>query len=265
MSALDDLLDRAVTGFVHRVPGWVVMAVAILFYPCLGLLLPVAFNWSLTALVSANVIGVSGAAVLSLGWLGAVVEQAQRRQLVQWTTDLRLLDSAEFEWLVGETFRRDGWKVSETGRRDSPDGNIDLDLTKDGQRKIVQCKRWTSWLVDVDEIRAFGGTLLREQLSGSSGIFVTLSKFTEAARSEARQTHLTLIDGPELYARVEKVRRPELCDICHKPMLLDHSQRGWWFRCTSAGCQGKRDLGSEPRRAVELLTDAPTSGSRTSS
>ena len=231
--------------------------VAIAFYPGLGLLVPIALNWSMTQLVSVNVIGASGAAIFSLGWFAAVTERARRRHLVDWTTDLRLLDAEEFEWLVGEAFRREGWKVTETGHQDSADGNIDLDLKRKGERKIVQCKRWTSWQIGVDEIRSFGGTLLREHLPGSAGMFVTLSEFNEHARAEAHKIHIELVDGRDLYARVEKVRRPEPCSICQKPMLLGRSQHGWWFRCVTPGSMGKRDLGSEPGRAVEFLTESP--------
>ena len=40
-------------------------------------------------------------------------------------------------------------------------------------------------------------------------------------------------------------------------MTLDHSPRGWWFHCSVAGCTGKRDLGREPARVVQLLTLDP--------
>src|SRR5438552_13111239 len=152
-------------GFVNRVPGWAVAAIAIVFYPCLGLLFPVALNWSMTQFVEANVMGVTVATLLTLGWLAAQVELTHRRHLLEWTTDLRLLNAGEFEWFVGETFRREGWTIAETGHQDSPDGNVDLKLRRKGERRIVQCKRWTSWEVGVDEIRSFAGTLLREDLT----------------------------------------------------------------------------------------------------
>src|SRR5204862_498108 len=129
-------------------------------------------------------------------------EKAKRRHLVEWTTELRHLDSQEFEWLVGETFEREGWKVTYRGRQDSPDGNIDLELVRKGQRKIVQCKRWLSWPVAVEEIRKFEGTLFAEGLQGEAGIFVTLSTFNRFAVAEAGKRGVTLIDGPGLMSRV---------------------------------------------------------------
>ena len=111
--------------------------------------------------------------------------------------------------------------------------------------------RW----VGVDEVRNFIGTLTREKLPPSAGIFVTLSHFNQHATAEASAAGLQLIDNVELLARVEKVRRAELCDVCRQPMLLDHSLHGWWFRCVTNGCSGKRHLDKDPGRAVALLTE----------
>jgi Restriction endonuclease len=131
-------------------------------------------------------------------------------------------------------------------------------LTRGRERAIVQCKRWTSWQVGVEDVRSFAGVLAREDLGAKGGVFVTLSDFTEQARTEAKRLGLSVLDGIDLYARVEKVRRPEPCPSCGSPMMLDRSPRGWWFRCVNSGCTGKRDLGRDPAQAVELLTQPPT-------
>lgn len=241
MAAISRLSDRAV------------VLLAFLTYAGAGLALPLALQWPTVGLVSANFVATSIAGLILLLWLAAQVNASHRRHLMEWTTNLRLLTSQEFEWLVGELFRREGWQVKETGRQDGPDGNVDLELRRDGRRMIVQCKRWGSWQVSVDEIRKFAGTLMREGLAGASGVFVTLSDFSEHARAEAAKVGFTLMDRHDLYQRVEKVRRPEPCPTCGASMILGRSQHGWWFRCTAKGCQGKRDLGSEPGRAVELL------------
>lgn len=240
--------------FVNSASGWLVLIAGLFFYPVLGLLVPLVLRWGLVGVVEMNLLGVSLAAVIALGWLTGRVEAARRRHLVEWTTDLRLLNAEEFEWLVGETFAREGWTVRETGRQGAPDGNIDLKLARNGDRLIVQCKRWTASQVGVDEIREFGGTLLREGLKGSNGLFVTLSDFNGAAVSEGKALGVRLMNGRELHERMEKVRKSESCDICGRPMLLDRSQHGWWFRCVTQGCPGKRNLASEPGRAIELLT-----------
>jgi hypothetical protein len=244
---------------LRHTPGRIVAALAIVFYPGLGLILPLALHWSVKALVEANLIGTLYAAVVALGWLILQIEARDRRHLIEWTTDLRLLDAEEFEWLVGEVWRREGWQVSETGGHDSPDGNIDLVLKRGNERKIVQCKRWDSKRVGVAEVRGFAGTLLREGLPGTAGYFVTLSTFGQQARAEARAIGLTLVDGADLYKRVSRLkqaRQAEPCSLCGAPMLLGRSEYGWWLRCTASGCRGKRDLGNEPARALELLAKA---------
>lgn len=243
---------------MERVPGRIILVAVLAMYPGVGLIVPLALRWSTIPLVYANIVGTSIAAILSLGWMAFQVEAARRRHLVDWTTDLRLLDASEFEWLVGETFRREGWAVEFTGRQGAPDGNIDLRLSRDGRSKIVQCKRWGSRRVGVDEIRNFGGTLLGDGLQRGDGIFVTLSTFLPQAEAEAKKMGIALIDGAALHAKVDRARRPTPCGICGQPMLLSRSQHGWWFRCVTPGCQGKRDLGSDAGRAIELLTEPPS-------
>jgi hypothetical protein len=256
VAKLDRALDRLLFGVAKRSSGRGIAGIAIFLYGGLGLALPVALQWPVLGLVAMNFAATTWAGLVILVWLGVQAEAANRRHLLEWTSDLRRLDSEEFEWLVGEVFRREGWKVDERGRREGPDGNIDLAVNRNGVRRIVQCKRWQSWLVGVEDVRAFSGTLMREGLPGSSGVFVTLSDFTTQARAEAKSIGLELVDNRDLYARVEKVRRKEPCPLCKDPMVLDRSSRGWWFRCTAPGCAGKRDLGADAARAIELLTDA---------
>jgi hypothetical protein len=254
VKAFYELLDRMFAAVAKR-SGRVVAVVALLLYAGVGLALPLVFVWPPLWLIAANVVGTSMAVSLILTWLGFRLQERDRRHLVEWTTDLRLLNAEEFEWFVGEIFRREGWHVEEVGRQDAPDGNIDLRLVKGREQRLIQCKRWTSRLVGVDEIRIFAGTLARERMSGTAGILVTLAGFTEQARQEAHVTGLTLLHSRDLYSRVERVRQTEPCPNCQEPMVLDRSSRGWWFRCVAPGCSGKRDLGRDPVRAVELLTE----------
>jgi len=256
MSRLEDFLERILWAVVGRISGRALAALVLLLYAGGGLALPTALKWSVLG-IAANFFWTVLAGLLILIWVMQQSEAAKRRHLIEWTTDLRRLTAEEFEWLVGEVFRREGWKVQYKGRQEEPDGNVDLELTRPGQRKIVQCKRWTAWRVGVDKVREFAGTLSRERLQTSDGIFVTLSQFSQQAQDEAKTMGIALVDNCDLHSRIEKVRRVELCDICQKPMILDHSLRGWWFRCIAEGCQGKRDLGNEPGRAVEFLTQPP--------
>jgi hypothetical protein len=136
MGAVGRLLDRllepleiAVDWFVAVVPGRVVAIVSLLFYPGLGLLLPYVLNWPRGWFLTANLLGTTVAAILTVGWISAQVDLARRRHLVDWTTDLRRLDSDEFEWFVAEIFTREEWTVKHRGRPDAADGRMDGGIT----------------------------------------------------------------------------------------------------------------------------------------
>jgi Restriction endonuclease len=251
ISAVDDVLTKTV--------GRLGMAPALLFgagvYVAIGLVLPLSVHARTIVFIGWNGTGVLLGWVVTLAWVFARVQDAHRRHLLEWTTNLRLLSAQEFEWLVGEVFRREGFDVQETGREGAADGNIDLRIRRDRRELLVQCKRWQSWQVGIDEIRKLGGTLMREGLAGDAGVLVTLSSFTEPAIQEAAKLGIELIDSHELSRRIERVRESEHCPVCATPMLLDRSMRGWWLRCPrwSDGCTGKRDLGGDPGRALELL------------
>lgn len=133
MPPSNGVFERSINFIVARVSGRTVTALALLLYPCFGLILPLALGWPTFWLVLVNLLGAVLAACVSLGWLGIQLDAGHRRNLLEWTSNLRLLNPAEFEWLVGEVFRREGWTVQETGRQDEPDGNIDLELTRDDQ------------------------------------------------------------------------------------------------------------------------------------
>jgi hypothetical protein len=251
ITALDDVLTRTI-GRLGMAPALLLGAT---IYATIGLVLPLSLDWHGLLLVLWNVFGVALGWLVTLAWLAPQVEATRRRHLLEWTTDLRLLSGQEFEWIVGEVLRREGWNVEETGKEGAADGNIDLRIRRAGQELLVQCKRWQSWAVGVDEVRKLAGTLMREGLRGDAGIFVTLSHFTEPAIAEAAKLGIELVDNRELVHRIEKVRATEPCPICATPMLLDRSQHGWWLRCPgwADGCTGKRDLSANPGRAVDLL------------
>jgi len=122
------------------------------------------------------------------------------------------------------------------------------------RRLGVQCKRWQSTVVGVDEVRKLAGTVASEGLPNGSGVLVTLSEFSDEAVAEARRTGIELIDGRALLGLIDRVRRSEPCPSCGEPMILDRSWRGWWPRCSRfPACAGKRDLGTDPAAAVDLL------------
>jgi HJR/Mrr/RecB family endonuclease len=197
------------------------------------------------------------ASMLVIAYIAAMSRSARLQNLLNWTSDLRRLDADEFEWLVLELFRREGYTAEKIGSQHHGDGNIDLLLTRDAVRIIAQCKRWTSWFVKPEDVQRFAGTFPAHG-DVTERWFVTLSDFTESARTAGERAGIVLINGTVLAERLERVRRTEPCPRCGRPMLLDRSAYGWWLRCPQFGkCDGKRDLSRDPGRAVDLLLEQP--------
>ena len=100
--------------------------------------------------------------VLALCWIAALVSflnQRKRRMLFDRQSgieSIRNLHWREFEMMVGEAFRRQGYAVEETGLGGA-DGGIDLILRRDGRTTLVQCKQWKRRQVDVKTVREMYG------------------------------------------------------------------------------------------------------------
>lgn len=111
----------------------------------------------------------------------------------------------EFELLLSEAFRRQGYTVEHTGET-GPDGGIDQRLFKDGEQTLVQCKHWKSQQVGVKIIRELLGVMTSE--SAQHGIVVTSGSFTPDARDFATRNNIRLINGRNLERLIREVQRP---------------------------------------------------------
>lgn len=133
-----------------------------------------------------------------------------RKQLLDNQADIesiRGLSWQDFEILIGESFRRQGYSVEEnTGC--GADGGIDLRLRKNGEYFIVQCKRWRTKRIGVSPVRELFGLKAAERAHGA--IFVASGTFTEAAKRFAHENSITLIDGHALAADIRMVGGPNV-------------------------------------------------------
>jgi len=109
----------------------------------------------------------------------------------------------EFELLVGEAFRLQGYEVSELGGA-GPDGGVDLVLRKDKEKFLVQCKHWKAFKVGVQVVRELYGVMAAH---GAAGGFVVISgSFTEEAMAFAGGRNVRLVDGPKLFGLIQQAR-----------------------------------------------------------
>lgn len=109
----------------------------------------------------------------------------------------------EFEMLVGEAFRRQGYAVVETGGN-GPDGGIDLLLTKNRETHLVQCKQWKALKVGVTVVRELYGVMAAQGAVG--GFVVTSGRFTADAVAFAQGRNIHLIEGEKLLVMIRDVQ-----------------------------------------------------------
>ena len=190
---------------------------------------------------------------------GAVVSQFRRVRAA------RLLDCAddaqspltwhEFETLVGEVYRRQGYRVAETPK--GADGGVDLVLRRGDELFLVQCKQWQARSVDVKVVRELKGVVAARRAAG--GAVVTSGEFTRDAIAFAKEARIDLIDGPRLRAMAKQVSSSHSvttpsrstepnCPKCRASMRLRTAKRGklsgqqFWGCSTYPKCTGTRAL-----------------------
>lgn len=204
--------------------------------------------------------------VLGLCWIAALasfIGAKGRRRLLETQTGLesiRSLSWQQFELLVGEAFRRQGYSVQETGLGGA-DGGIDLVLRKDGKLTLVQCKRWRTQRVDVKVVREMFGLLAHHQASAVK--IIAVGTYTADAQRFAEGKPIELISGDALLELVRRVQtaapkhthQPQAstfveaaappCPKCGKEMQQRanrHTKERFWGCPAYPSCRGTRQL-----------------------
>ena len=137
---------------------------------------------------------------LLVGVTVSVIKQRRARKvfaqaLVNPKAALSDMSWRDFERLVGEMFRQQGFTVDERGGA-TPDGGVDLVLKKDGKRYLGQCKHWKAWQVRVSVVRELNGVIAAQKADG--GYVITGGSFTKDAYAFANSCGIKLIDGLKL-------------------------------------------------------------------
>lgn len=215
-SPFDDLVE-----ILALLPWWAAIALGAVSYVVLHALArpiampgtsPVQITEAMTQAVWKGLANV-GQYLLPLACLAAAVMSAigrrQRRGLLSSVIQSKALDALEgmswrqFEMLVGEAFRMQGYRVVETGGN-GPDGGIDLVLHKDREKFLVQCKQWKAFNVGVQVVRELYGVMAANGAAG--GFVVTSGRFTDEARVFASGRNVTLVDRSKLAGMIHQAR-----------------------------------------------------------
>ncbi|CDS53288.1 Probable transmembrane protein [Polaromonas sp. CG9_12] len=165
----------------------------------------------------------------------------------------------EFEILVGEYFRRQGYGVTDNGGGGA-DGGVDVVLQSDGGSHLVQCKHWRALRVGVQPVRELYGVMAAHGAAG--GFVVTSGEFTEEAVRFANGLALTLINGATLLRGIRAqagsgpsstapagLSAPD-CPVCGAAMVLRQARSGanagkqFWgcSRYAQDRCRGTREV-----------------------
>lgn len=216
-SLAEDLMD-----LVSLLPWWAGVALAAVSYvilhrmavpPVVTELPPGQLGGVITRSMFSALAGLGQYLVPLICLAGAGVSawrRHQRRTLISSTAQAKGADALdgmswrEFEMLVGEAFRLQGFSVSETGGG-GPDGGVDLMLSKGTEKFLVQCKQWKAYKVGVDVVRELYGVMAAKGATG--GFVVTSGRFSEDAKAFANGRNVKLVDGHRLFGLIQQARK----------------------------------------------------------
>jgi restriction system protein len=206
---------------VAKLPWWAGVALALIFYVFLhqlaqppsgkGLQAGQLAGFAASSMLStfASILQFLIPAICLFGALSSFLARRRRQALVNNVSQNKSADALdgmswrEFELLVGEAFRLQGYRVEELGGS-GPDGGIDLLLTKGSEKFLVQCKQWKAFKVSVTVVRELYGVMAARGAAG--GFVVTSGRFTEDATAFASGRNIKLIDGPQLHGLIRQAK-----------------------------------------------------------
>ena len=231
-----------------QLPWWVSLILASLVY--------VGLKYGLVSIefqspgIKGGAMGLSNAAgiisaMFVLAGLISAVHAWRRGDLLDRQTSIQSIQSVswkDFEYLVSEAFRRQGYAVKENAVAGA-DGGVDLVLEKDGRRTLVQCKNWQSRSVGVSIVRELYGVMAAEGADG--GIVVCSGHYTQDAKDFAAGKALELVDGPKLTRlignlqkapNIRSVSEDKSCPKCGGEMVMRTAKKGQHTGSSFRGC-----------------------------
>jgi len=164
----------------------------------------------------------------------------------------------DFESLVGEYFRRQGYQVKETP--EGPDGGVDLRIKKDERSYLVQCKQWRFRKIPVSVVRELFGLVASENAAG--GFIVVSGLLTQEAQKFAENKPIYVIDGDTFYSFISQREKEAACfppnnqsslkiyrcPVCNSRMVKRVARKGpntgqeFWGCTRFPSCFGTRDI-----------------------
>lgn len=231
--------DESLLDLLALCPWWVSIAVSGIAFVTLKFIFP-SINFQSYVVKAFVKVGSQFAPIIALLLLMpapiSILNVWKKRRRLDSQKDLdsiRALSWREFEELVGEAYRRQGYSVSENVSA-GPDEGVDLVLKKDSSLVLVQCKQWRSTKVGVNVVREIYGVMMAKH--ATSAILITSGLFTQEAKNFAADKPIDLVEGNQLARLIANVQRGEaalkkvsgsnVCPKCGDEMVLRTAQRG---------------------------------------
>jgi len=217
-------------------PWWVSVMVSMTVYIGLKFIVPALFidNIFLQGFQTAlpNIAHIPALVLLIPAPISAFNEWRKRKLLDNQKNiqTIRDLSWREFENLIAEAYRRQGYAVIENPSVGA-DGGIDVRLKKDGVLHLVQCKNWKTIKVGVKVVREMYGVMVAEQ--ASSVKIIISGMFTQEAKNFASDKPIDLVDGEQLEKLIANVQAtpPNANPASVSPQIIVTTQNTLCPRC----------------------------------
>ena len=234
------------TDLLFQAPWWVSVITAVIVYFAMGHVLPsIETNNQLIDMVfKALAVPAPFFAVIIL-FIAPFSFFNARRKAKQLDAQksietIRQLHWRNFEELVAEAYRRQGYRVTEGGF--GADGGIDLELRKGEGLILVQCKQWKAQKVGVSVVREMFGVLTAS--NANKVIIICSGRFTQQAIDFASDKPVALIDGNELLSLIHEVQtepkvetvKQNVCPSCGSELVERQAKRGAHAGNAFLGC-----------------------------
>ncbi len=173
--------ENSLFAVLLRSPWWVSLLLTLAIFAGLRLVIP----WYYAAFGSLPIFIIS----LVAAWRQLRAPSAEN--IATAMDVLRNMNRDEFSVLLEEAWRREGYAVERLGG-----AQADLELTKDGRKTLVACKRWKAARTGVEPLRELKAA--GESREAAECLYVLAGDLSEQARSFAAQNKIRLVEGAEL-------------------------------------------------------------------
>lgn len=227
-------------------PWWISVIFAALLYLVVGHLLPEleSENRILNGLFKGGAIFAPYFSIFFLfialfSFVNALLK-AKRLESQKSIDSIRSLHWRDFEELVAEAYRRQGYAVKEGGF--GPDGGIDLVLRRDGATTLVQCKHWKGRKVGVAVVREMFGVLTANK--ATQVVIICSGEFTQEAVNFAENKPIELINGDRLVEMIRLAQKKptiedpvkKICPKCNSELVVRVAKKGTRSGSRFLGC-----------------------------